>query len=135
MDDKIIELMSEMELTDPATINSIVAVEQKLNILFPIQYKEFMLKTNGAEGPIGANSYLCIWPIEEIVELNNEYGVSKFTPGLIYFGSNGSDYAYAFDIRDEVKSLVEFPFDSIHIEDAEVIADSFNQFILELYNR
>ena len=34
------------------------------------------------EGPIGDMGYLSIWPIDEIVELNQEYAVDEFYPEL-----------------------------------------------------
>ena len=133
MDENILELMKNMDITEPASEEIIITVENKLNISFPLQYKEFMLKSNGAEGPIGDNSYLVIWPIEEIVELNEGYGVNEFTPGLVYFGSDGGGSAYAFDVREKDIPIVEFPFDSIHIEDAGLIAGTFGEFIKKIY--
>ena len=125
-DEEIFALMSDMELEEPTTEAEITAVENAMQIKFPIEYKEFMKKSNGAEGAIGENSYLSIWPMNEIVELNEGYGVADFTPGLVYFGSDGGGMAYAFDSRKEYMPIVEFPFDSIHIEDAKLIANTFN---------
>lgn len=133
MREEILRYMSEMDFTDPSEETAIAAVEAELNISFPQQYWDFMLTTNGAEGPLGENAYLTIWPMEEIVSLNAEYGVSKFTPGLLYFGSDGGGTAYAFDFRDEIPVIVGFPFDSIEIEDAEKIADTFEEFISALF--
>ncbi len=48
-----------------------------------------ILFSNGIEGPIGKASYLSIWPINELIELNQEYAVDEFLPGIKYFGSDG----------------------------------------------
>lgn len=117
------------DLEPPATEEKVKEAEAKLGIVFPAEYKEFMLESNGAEGDIGENSYLAIWNIEEIVELNEAYNVNRFTPGLVYFGSDGGGMAYAFDNRSKEKPIVTFPFDSIHIEDAELCGHTFNEFL------
>jgi hypothetical protein len=36
--------------------------------------------SNGAEGTIGPNNYLVIWPVNEIKELNEGYAVGEFAP-------------------------------------------------------
>ncbi len=128
-----IEYMTDMELGQFVSKESIDLVEKKLQIDLPDEYRHFIEKHNGAEGAIGKNNYLVIWSIEEIVELNEAYGVSEFTPGLVYFGSDGGGLAYAFDKRLATISIVKFPFDSIHIEDAEHIAQEFGDFIKVIY--
>lgn len=121
-----------MELNPPASRSVIVDVESKLGIKLPEQYIRFMMEANGAEGKIG-NSYLVIWPAEQIVQLNIEYAVNDFTPGLVYFGSDGAGMAYAFDNRLENNVIVEFPFESIHIEDAKLCGKTFFEFLQYLY--
>jgi len=131
--DDILELMSKMNLgtkNENAT-KLIEEIENKLNFKFPIQYKEFMLRYNGAEGELGENNYLVLWPLEEIVSLNEGYEVSKYTPDFIYFGSDGGGMAYAFDKRTTPISYIELPFESI--EDVNTISNSFNSFIRSLY--
>lgn len=135
MTEQILLLMKDMDFTEPTSEEALTIVENQLNVNFPTQYRKFMLKSNGAEGSIGAHSYLVIWPIDEIVELNEGYGVEEFTPGLIYFGSDGGGMAYAFDSRKSHMPIVEFPFDSIHIEDANLIADTFDEFVKTIYEK
>lgn len=109
-------------------------IESELNITFPAQYREFLLETGGAEGMVGANSYLVIWSPKEIIPYN-EYGkVEEFTPGLVQFASDGGGIAYAFDKREEDISIVAIPDDSIHIEDAIVLGKTFEEFLQSLYD-
>ena len=69
------------------------------------------------------------------MELNKPaYAVNQYTPGILYFGSDGGDIAYAFDTRNENVTIVEIPFESIHIEDAQLCAYGFNDFIEKMYN-
>lgn len=134
LDERIKKLISGLELTPPATIQQLKEVESKLGVVFPTQYVEFMLWSNGAEGKVG-NSYLVIWPLDQLIPLNEDYAVEEFTPGLIYFGSDGGGMAYAFDKRVENVPVVEFPFESIHINDAKHCGNNFNEFLEYLYHR
>lgn len=91
MNKNIINLVSKMDLNKSADEKEIMEVENRIGVKLPIQYKEFMLYSNGAEGELGENSYLVIWPIEEIISLNEAYSVNQYTPGILYFGSDGGD--------------------------------------------
>jgi hypothetical protein len=135
MIEKFKEYFKKMNLNPSCAIGLFQDVEEKLSIKFPDQYKECMLMSNGAEGCIGENSYLAMWPIEMIVQNNQDYEVNEYTPELVYFGSDGGGMAYAFDKRYcSIPTIVEFPFESIDISDAKPCADTFYEFLEFLYN-
>jgi hypothetical protein len=94
----------------------------------PEDYIEFMRETNGAEGTVG-DSYIQIWPVENILSLNKEYRSDEFTPGLLIFASDGGDTAYAFDARSTEVNIAEFPFVSIDSEDIRKRANNFTEFL------
>ena len=127
--------MMDMDLNESGSLLAINKTEEKLKIKFPEQYKNFLMSHNGTEGSIGENSYLVIWSIEDIISLNEEYGVFEFTPEILYFGSDGGDMAYAFDRRNSAVKIVEIPFESISIDDAVELSDDFNDFIKLIYGR
>jgi hypothetical protein len=127
--------MMDMDLNESGNLSSINITEENLKIKFPEQYKNFLMTHNGAEGPIGENSYLVVWPIEDIISLNEEYGVFEFTPEILYFGSDGGEMAYAFDRRNLAVKIVEIPFESISIDDAVELSDDFDDFIKLIYGR
>lgn len=133
MNKKLEDIIRDMDKEQPTTAEKIEAVEKKMGIVFPNEYKEIMLYSNGMEGPIGEEGYLCIWPIEEIIPLNEEYSVSEFTPGIVYFGSDGGDVAYGFDYNHEEVLVIEIPFMSIHIEDEKIYSTSFYDFLTKIY--
>jgi len=136
MDENIRSLLVGMESGLPTTREVMEKAEAELRIKLPDQYIDFMLESNGAEGNVGAKSYLAIWSAEQIVQLNEAYAVNDFTPGLVYFGSDGGGMAYAFDNRVEgIPPIVEFPFESIHVEDAKLCGNTFIEFLQNLYNR
>lgn len=135
MDDNLKRLINGMDLNSPASKEILDDVQNKLGVRFPDQYTEFMLESNGAEGSVGTKSYLAIWSAEQIVQLNEEYAVNDFTPGLVYFGSDGGGMAFAFDKREKEIKIVGFPFESIHIEDAKKYGKTFVEFLQYLYDR
>ena len=63
----------------------------------PEDYIEFMKKHNGGEGNIGNNSYGCFFKLEELEELNNEYGAQEEWPGYIIIGSDMGDNLWAYN--------------------------------------
>ncbi|MRX74026.1 hypothetical protein GJU40_18030 [Bacillus lacus] len=109
MDEQIKALLSQFELNEPVTENNIKKVEELLSINFPQEYYDFLLISNGGEGAIG-QSYLVLWKIEDLIELNDAYGVEEFAPGLLIIGSDGGDTAYCIDIRSDIKPFVQVPF-------------------------
>lgn len=128
------ELISRMKLSLPATSEMIIETERQLGIKLPEQYVNFMLESNGAEGCVGPNSYLQIWPVDQIVERNAGYKVEEYTSGLVYFASDGGGMAYAFDKRAGTMPIVEIPFESIHVEDAKLCGNTFVDFLQYLYD-
>jgi hypothetical protein len=132
MSETIKEIIADLTLYPPATEESLKDVERKVGFRFPVEYREFMLMTDGAEGVLGTNSYLVIWHIGEVIELNEGYAVEEFTPGIFYFGSDGGGMAFAFDTREEQIPIVEFPVESINIEDVRLCGKTFNDFLQEL---
>ena len=134
MNENIKKLVCGMELNSITSSDVLLEVGLKLGIKLPDQYISFMMDSNGAEGNIGS-SYLAIWTTEQIVQLNKEYEVSDFTPGLVYFGSDGGEMAYAFDNRLEKITIVEFPFESISIEDVKLCGTTFTGFLKHLYDQ
>ena len=134
MNESMKKMLHDVELNNPAEKEEIEKVEKELSIVFPKNYKNFMIESNGLEGEIGEISYLVIWSIDEIIELNEEYEVEEYMPNLIYFGSDGGDMAYAFDKENNME-IIEIPFDSIHIEDKELLGKNFEEFIQNLFER
>ncbi len=100
---------------------------EEINISFPEDYIDFMLCANGGEGPIGDNSYIRLWPLQELKEANEDYAVHKFAPGLFLIGSDGGDTAYGIRIEDAV--FVEVPFIGMADEEARVLSGSFAGFL------
>lgn len=125
----IVRAAKNMTLNPPATKEMLDTAGSVLGIELPLQYQEFMLFSNGAEGCIGKSSYAVIWPNKNLAQYNADYEVNKYNPGLIYFGSDAGGMVFAFDNRTDAAPIVTLPFVSIDLEDVEPCGDTFDEFI------
>jgi hypothetical protein len=125
-------LFIEFDFNTSISKEEIEKVEKEMNVNFPADYIEFMLKTNGGEGTI-KESYLRLWKIEELIESNADYSVTEFAPGLIIIGSDGSGTAYGYDFRQEKPKLVEVDFIGMDIDNPNYSTDVFFEFMKYLY--
>lgn len=128
MDEQIKALLSQFELNEPASEINIKKVEELLKINFPQEYYDFLLISNGGEGAIG-QSYLILWKIEDLIELNDAYGVEEFAPGLLIIGSDGGDTAYCIDIRSDIKPFVQVPFIGMDLSEVQGCSNDFKGFL------
>ncbi|MEC0373418.1 SMI1/KNR4 family protein [Paenibacillus chibensis] len=75
------------EITPDSSIDiNIQVIETDLGFTLPDDYKEMIKELNGFEGFIN-HAYIVFWPVSELIELNEEYGVGEFAPGILYFNS------------------------------------------------
>lgn len=88
----------------------------------PKEYVEFMKEHNGGEGDTG-ESWLVLFPIEELKEINDDY--HDFLPdGNIIIGSNGSGELFGLNSDGKYFIVPEI----IEEEYLEVIGDSIDNF-------
>ncbi len=121
----------------PATQDSIEALASDCSLDLPKQYLEFLTLSNGGEGELGVDpGWFQLWPVEEVLDLNRDYGIDEFLPGFFGFGSNGGGELLAFDTRDNSPwKVVMVPFIPMDVEEAIVIADDFPTFVQAIGNR
>lgn len=135
MNEKFAKYIDDLALESGASNNLIKEVQNQLGVILPAEYIEFVIDSNGAEGPIGSSEYLQLWPIQELASLNEEYKVQTFAPGLLLFGSSGGGMAYAFDRRVEEMPIVEVPFIPLRLKNIKVVSSTFVGFLEYLYNQ
>ena len=109
MKDRLRQLILPLKLFPEATRKSLELVEENYGIGLPEDYVALMLFSNGAEGRLGnsSDSFIIIWPIEDVIVLNEGYGVSNDYPELVIFGKDAATAAYAFDIRFSPMPVIE----------------------------
>jgi hypothetical protein len=135
MSDNLNLLTKSIERNPGISLKKIQEIECELGVSFPHQYKDWLTLSNGAEGFIGKNEYLVLWPVEKLKTFNAGYAVEEFAPGLLLFGSNGGTTAYAFDSRVDDMPIVKVPFIGMSLEEMVVIGRTFNEFMHFLYDR
>lgn len=118
-------LAGALTLRGPAIASVIEHFQAESGIKLPEDYVGFLLHSNGADGPVGQTGYVSLWAIDELSELNSGYRVAEFAPGLLLFGSDGGDEAFAFDLRDPAMPIVEVPFVGMSLDEARRLATTF----------
>lgn len=131
MDNKLID---RFQKNSPAEKLQIDKLQELIDCELPKDYINFMLSSNGGEGWIGENSYLMLWRLEDILELNSKYNAFELAPGLLIFGSNGGIDAYAFDTRIEGIPIINIPFIGMNLNEINYLGDTFEEFLENLYN-
>jgi len=116
-------LVRNLELKPGAAEDSIQLLQKEYNL--PKDILDFLRFSNGAEGSIG-NTYLSLWSAEEIPMLNEAYRVIEFAPGLVIFGSDGGNTAYAYN--KIAKVIVKVPFVGMSLQEVNQISNSLKDF-------
>lgn len=112
-------------------------VSLKLNLDFdiPEDYIEIMGEHDGGEGEIGTSSWLQLFPLEELLSVNEDYNLlMEQIPDLFLFGKDAADTGYAFHKFD--KTFHSFGlmsnFETDHID---FCGNNFLQFLEHLYSK
>lgn len=129
---KMTEMPADFHRRPPADPTEISKTESKAGFGFPAPYKEFLLETNGGEGPVGEAAFIMLWPVEDLIELNEGYQVAKYAPGLFLIGSDGGGEGLAFDLQSEEMRLVFVPFVGMDRSLIEPVAPKFETLFTEL---
>jgi hypothetical protein len=85
----------------------IAEVEHHFGVHLPDDYRRFLL-TRGTMGEFlpPANSYLAIYPVEEIISVNVSGFISERFPRAMVIGSDGSREMLTYDFRTAPPCLV-----------------------------
>lgn len=131
MKSRLEELMHDVDRNPGASQQTIASFVREVGEPLPEDYLAWMELSDGGEGFVGPISYLILWRLSEVVERNRRLDVSALAPGLLLFGSNGGDAAYAFDRRlPSAVSVVELPYVDLGQENAlRPCGDGFLDFL------
>lgn len=99
----------------------------KIDFNIDKEYLDFISKYNGAEGEMGTEKYISLWNIENILSLNPYYEDVEECLNLFFFGTDGSNYGYAFD--KITGKVVGIDFLNIGNSDPNIITNSFKNFL------
>jgi hypothetical protein len=101
--------LTQGQLDPPAGPGVVEGLFSNLGVALPIDYLDLLEQHNGGEGFIGDN-YIVFWKAEELADLNREYEVEKYAPGIFLFGSDGGGEGYGFDTQSPAMPIVRVPF-------------------------
>ena len=83
MAERIRQFTAEMTLNVGVSEEAVKEVEAQLQVSLPADYLDFLRSSNGAEGPIGQNGYLVLWPLEDVPLRNMELSVDIHLPNSL----------------------------------------------------
>jgi len=135
MSPRIEKLTAKLKQSAGAPEDEIRSLQENLHIRLPSEYVDFLQHSNGGEGFVGPNSYLMLWPVEKIPRLNAASAVNEFASGLVLFGTNGGDTAYAFDTRDSALPIVDVPLVGMGFDYCVRRGATFSEFLDYLEKR
>lgn len=105
---------------------------EKIDFNIDGDYLNFISQNDGAEGDIGKEKYLSLWDIENILACNPYYEDVEVCNNLLFFGTDGSNYGYAFNKK--TNKIIGIDFLDIGSVPPDEIANSFKEFLTNLNN-
>ena len=95
-------------------------------------YLDLMACHNGCAGPVGEEAYVSIWSLDEVISRTEQAETDEFAPGLLLFGGDGGNEAFAFDRDDSEWPIVMVPLVGMSRKEMKFIASTFTGFIRRL---
>lgn len=106
----------------------IIDIERKIGFVYPIEYKELLMKFNGGYGSIG-EYYIDFWEIDDILVYYDE---NEDIKDLIIFASDGCGVAFAF--KKKGQSICSIPMDSLKKAYSREISANYVEFLQKMYD-
>jgi cell wall assembly regulator SMI1 len=132
LDKREMELLQSLRLKPGASREVIEKALARIGGTLPGDYLEVIERADGGDGFVGGNSFLELWPIEEIPEVMSANEVNRSAPGLVPFASDGGGNVYAFDRRSPSMGIVEVSLIGISCGDARPAASSIGSLLTRL---
>ena len=108
-------------------LDDISIVEERLHIVFPEDYLEFLKWSNGGEGYIGKN-YVSLWKVEDLEVLNREYQIQTYlSKGYLGIGTDGGGICYGFCLEKQF-AIFKCPLGDLDINEITIVANSIKDF-------
>jgi hypothetical protein len=85
----------------------IAQIERHFAVRLPEDYRQFLAGQGGMEGFVPpAGDYLVLFPVEQLVDLNQAGGIQERFPGAMSIGGDGSREMLVYDFREDPPPLV-----------------------------
>jgi hypothetical protein len=102
------DLLASTVRATGARPHEIDRAENAFRIRLPEDYRHLLAWANGAEGFVG-ESYLSLWPVDSLPELNAAAGSATFVPGVVLVGTDGGDTVYGITSSERGCSWMKAP--------------------------
>lgn len=113
---------SKFMFIEPLPTTDILSI---MGVELPDDYLDFMHKNYGGEGAIGKDSYLRLFSLVELQEVNEDYCVDEFLANHCMIASSGSSELYGIDANG---SYFAIPV-NMDVEDKLIMGNTFVEFI------
>lgn len=125
-------LLSETEMQPPCPPDELADFTEMVGPVPHRDYLEFIARHNGCDGPVGTEGYIGLWPIDEVISGTEQANTEEFAPGLLLFGGDGGNEAFAFDRQDPAWPIVMVPLVGMSRKEMKFVAGTFTEFIRRL---
>lgn len=112
-----------------ASAEAVAVLKSVAPVDLPEGYYSLLSFSNGGEGPLAVQPFrLCLYPAEEVVQIERDGTFKEFFEGLFVIGGNGGGEVVAFDLRGgEPYPIVAFDMVNIDLQESVLlIAPSFD---------
>lgn len=118
--------MVTIDKNNPPTSNEVESFLKAIGFSLPLGFIDFFKEANGAD--INSDTrFIVLWPLTNMIQLNEQHNVNEYAPEFFIFGSDGGDTAYA--IEKGTSHIFEMPFIGMSKEESTFICKSFDDFI------
>ncbi len=104
----------------------------KINgVKLPKNYLAFMKQHNGGEGETAGGSWLVLFPLEELQQMNDDYEIPEYLPDHIIIGDNGGGEFFGINKKGEyfiVPEIIDEENLSVLGKDINVLPEEIDKF-------
>lgn len=98
--------------------------------LMPAAYWDYLAQGRPLQGRLRIDPLAFeLWPVDELIELNEAYGIEEHLPGFFAFGTDGGDEVLAFDPKHAVFMV---PIIGMDRDAAHLVADSWDDLVEQI---
>lgn len=110
----------EWHKADGASPAALAQLRAVAPVKLPESYFSLLSFSNGGEGPLAVQPFqLCLYPAEEVVQIEQDGDFKEFFDNFLVIGGNGGGEAVVFDLRkDEPYPLVAFDMTNIDLSES-----------------
>lgn len=115
----------------PASEQAVKTLLNASALALPNEYLQFLSLTNGGGGGLDINPWVLeLWTAEEVLDLNESYGLREYIPGYFGIGSSGGGECFVFDTRQpDPWRVFIIPFIGMEEDCALLLANSFSELL------